>query len=194
MSNSALPINFNNTEKAFAYKTDSDLKRARLLFSAMQFAPLVKLGTKITPWAIKSGLPVKGIIKSTLFQQFVGGESLEETVGVADMLEKFNVQVVLDYGVEGGEGDEGGRGRGRGRGRGGYRRYRPRYVRRGGARGVGGRGNVIARFEDPGATVCSRGTGFGTMEEVGGLRRSCADGRWRAKPTDDLVARFSAND
>ena len=106
MSNSALPINFNNTEKAFAYKTDFDLKRARFLFSAMQFAPLVKLGTKITPWAIKSGLPIKGIIKNTLFRQFVGGESLEETVGVADMLEKFNVQVILDYGVEGGEGDE----------------------------------------------------------------------------------------
>ena len=106
MPNSALPFNFNNTEKAFAYKTDNDLKRARLLFSAMQFAPLVKLGTKITPWAIKTGLPVKGIIKNTLFKQFVGGESLEETSGVADMLEKFNVQVILDYGVEGGEGNE----------------------------------------------------------------------------------------
>ena len=106
MSNSALPINFNNTEKAFAYKTDRDLKRARFLFSMMQFAPLVKLGTIITPWAISSGLPVKGVIKNTLFRQFVGGESLEETVGVADMLEKFNVQVILDYGVEGGEGDE----------------------------------------------------------------------------------------
>lgn len=106
MSNPAQPINFNNTEKAFAYKTDRDLKRARFLFSAMHFAPLVKLGTKITPWAIKSGLPVKGIIKNTLFRQFVGGESLEETVGVADMLEKYKVQVILDYGVEGGEGDE----------------------------------------------------------------------------------------
>jgi proline dehydrogenase len=106
MPNSALPFNFNNTEKAFAYKTDNDLKRARLLFSAMQFAPLVKLGTKITPWAIKTGLPVKGIIKNTLFKQFVGGESLEETSGVADMLEIFNVQVILDYGVEGGEGNE----------------------------------------------------------------------------------------
>lgn len=106
MSNSALQINVNNTEKAFAYKTDRDLKRARFLFSVMQFAPLVKLGTQITPWAIKSGLPVKGIIKNTLFKQFVGGESLEETIGVADMLDKFNVQVILDYGVEGGEGDE----------------------------------------------------------------------------------------
>ena len=106
MSNPAQPINFNNTEKAFAYKTDRDLKRARFLFSAMQFAPLVKLGTKITPWAIKSGLPVNGMIKNTLFRQFVGGESLEETVMVADLLEQFNVQVILDYGVEGGEGNE----------------------------------------------------------------------------------------
>lgn len=106
MSNSAQSINFNNTEKAFAYKTDSDLKRARFLFSAMQFSPLVKLGTKITPWAIKSGLPVKGIIKNTLFRQFVGGESLEETIKVADLLEQFKVQVILDYGVEGGEGNE----------------------------------------------------------------------------------------
>lgn len=96
-------LNFDNTEKAFAYKSDRQLKRARFLFSAMQFAPLVKLGTQLTPWAIKSGLPIKGLIKNTLFQQFVGGESLENTDGVLSMLDKFKVQVILDYGVEGGE-------------------------------------------------------------------------------------------
>jgi proline dehydrogenase len=96
-------VNFDNTEKAFAYKTDGQLKKARFLFSAMQFTPLVKLGTVITPWAIKSGLPIKGIIKNTLFEQFVGGESLEKTDGVLDMLNNFNVDVILDYGVEGGE-------------------------------------------------------------------------------------------
>ena len=98
-----LVVNFDNTEKAFAYKSDDQLKKARFLFSAMQFTPLVKLGTVITPWAIKSGLPIKGIIKNTLFAQFVGGESLEKTDGVLDMLNKFNVDVILDYGVEGGE-------------------------------------------------------------------------------------------
>jgi proline dehydrogenase len=96
-------VNFENTEKAFAYKSDGQLKKARFLFTAMQFTPLVKLGTVITPWAIKSGLPIKGIIKNTLFEQFVGGESLEKTDGVLDMLDKFNVDVILDYGVEGGE-------------------------------------------------------------------------------------------
>lgn len=106
MSNTATQINFNDTKKAFAYKSNQSLKKAKFLFSIMQFAPLVKLGTIITPWAIKSGLPIIGIIKKTLFQQFVGGETLEETVQVADMLNNFKVQVILDYGVEGGEGNE----------------------------------------------------------------------------------------
>lgn len=96
-------LNFDNTEKAFAYKSDRQLKKARFLFSAMQFAPLVKMGTVLTPWAIKSGLPVKRIIKNTLFEQFVGGESLENTDAVLNMLDGFKVQVILDYGVEGGE-------------------------------------------------------------------------------------------
>lgn len=96
-------VNFDNTEKAFAYKSDVQLKKARFLFSAMQFTPLVKLGTVITPWAIKSGLPIKSLVKKTLFEQFVGGESLEKTDGVLDMLNKFKVDVILDYGVEGGE-------------------------------------------------------------------------------------------
>lgn len=96
-------LNFNNTEKAFAYKSDRQLKKARFLFTAMQYSVLVKLGTQLTPWAIKSGLPIKGLIKNTLFQQFVGGESLEKTDGVLTMLDQYNVQVILDYGVEGGE-------------------------------------------------------------------------------------------
>jgi proline dehydrogenase len=96
-------ISFENTENAFKYKSDKDLKQANFLFSSMGFQWLVKLGTRITPWAIKSGLPIKGIIRSTIFKQFVGGETLEETKPVVDMLAQYNVQVILDYGVEGGD-------------------------------------------------------------------------------------------
>ena len=41
------------------------------------------------------------MIRNTIFQQFVGGETLEQNVVVADKLEKYGVQVILDYGVEG---------------------------------------------------------------------------------------------
>jgi proline dehydrogenase len=67
---------------------------------------LVKLGTRFTPWAIKAKLPIKGIIRNTIFSQFVGGETLEETALVAKKLGEYHVQVILDYGVEGGDDGE----------------------------------------------------------------------------------------
>jgi proline dehydrogenase len=101
-------ISFDNTEFAFEYKSARQLKRSRFLFSLMGKPWLVKIGTRITPWAIRSGLPVKGIIRKTIFQQFVGGETLEQTALVAKKLGEYNVKVILDYGVEGGHnGEEG---------------------------------------------------------------------------------------
>ncbi|MES2773689.1 MAG: proline dehydrogenase family protein [Bacteroidota bacterium] len=100
-------ISFDNTEYAFAYKSDKELKKAHFLFSCMGRQWLVNLGTKLTPWAVKWNLPfVKPIVRSTIFSQFVGGETLEQTAKVADKLEEFDVQVILDYGVEGKEGEE----------------------------------------------------------------------------------------
>lgn len=99
-------ISFDNTENAFEYKSDKELKKARFLFASMGYNSLVKLGTKITPLAIRLGLPVKWLIRNTIFSQFVGGETLEETATVARKLQKYHVQVILDYGVEGGEDGE----------------------------------------------------------------------------------------
>lgn len=106
MQEKNLPVSFDNTEFAFKYKSDSELKQAKLLFSMMGQPALVKLGTRLTPWAIKNRLPVKGLIRSTIFKQFVGGETLEETAKVAARLGRYHVQVILDYGVEGGEDSE----------------------------------------------------------------------------------------
>ncbi len=51
-------------------------------------------------------LPVNRFIRNTIFSQFVGGETFEETSNVVKKLDPFNVQVILDYGVEGKEGEE----------------------------------------------------------------------------------------
>ena len=99
-------ISFDNTEFAFEYKTDRQLKKASFLFSLMGKPWLVKAGTRLAPWSIKAGLPVKGIIRNTIFAQFVGGETLEETSVVAKKLGEYKVQVILDYGVEGGDDGE----------------------------------------------------------------------------------------
>lgn len=100
-------ISFDNTEDAFAYKSTKELKKAHFLFSAMGHPWLVKLGLKITPVAIKIHFPfTKLAIRKTIFGQFVGGETLSETAAVVNKLEKYKVQVILDYGVEGGNDGE----------------------------------------------------------------------------------------
>ena len=46
-------ISFENTEYAFAAKSDKELKQASFLFGIMGKAWLVNMGLKITPIAIK---------------------------------------------------------------------------------------------------------------------------------------------
>lgn len=106
MTPMAVPISFENTEFAFQHKTDKELKKSLFLFGMMGKPWLVKVGTRLAPWSIKAGLPVKGIIRNTIFQQFVGGETLEQTATVASKLAGYKVQVILDYGVEGGDDGE----------------------------------------------------------------------------------------
>ncbi|MCD6062348.1 MAG: proline dehydrogenase [Flavipsychrobacter sp.] len=97
---------FENTEIAFRYRNDSELKRARFLFSSMGSPFLTKAGMALTKFAIDWHLPVKGIIKSTIFNQFCGGETMQEAAATADVLGKYGVGVILDYGVEGKESEE----------------------------------------------------------------------------------------
>jgi len=99
-------ISFEDTKTAFAYKTTKELKRAKFIFESMGKQWLVNLGLWFTPLALKLGLPVKGLIRKTIFSQFVGGETLEETSAVAEKLGQFNVHVILDYGVEGKSGEK----------------------------------------------------------------------------------------
>ena len=104
--NVSMSLSLDNTQIAFAYKSTAELKRARFLFSVIQSPFIVSIATKLTPALMNSGLPVNGLIRSTIFNQFVGGETLEETARVAKQLGAYGVQVILDYGVEAKEGED----------------------------------------------------------------------------------------
>jgi proline dehydrogenase len=101
-----LPLSFDNTAIAFEHRTDKALRKADFLFSNIGKPWLVKLGATLTPLAFKLGLPIKGLIKNTIFEQFCGGENLEEAAQTARYLGRFHVGVALDYGVEAMEGEE----------------------------------------------------------------------------------------
>ena len=96
-------MDFTNTEKAFITKTNRDLKWAHRLFSIMANPLIQKTGQIGAKVAMKLKLPIEGIVKKTLFRQFVGGETIDKCLPVVEALAKHNVKSILDYSVEGKE-------------------------------------------------------------------------------------------
>ncbi|MDR0793956.1 MAG: proline dehydrogenase family protein [Chitinophagaceae bacterium] len=101
-----MALSFEDTQTAFDYKSDRELQSAKFLFGSMNYPWFSALGIRMTPFLMKTGLPVDGLIRKTIFKQFVGGETLEQTAEVGKILSNYNVQVILDYGVESKEGEE----------------------------------------------------------------------------------------
>jgi len=94
-------ISFDNTQIAFEYKSNKELRKAYWLFKLVGSPVLVKVGKWFTHFALKTHLPVKGIIKKTIFQQFCGGETIDECAQTTNKLAAYGVNTILDYSVEG---------------------------------------------------------------------------------------------
>lgn len=94
---------FNDTKVAFSLKSDTELNRAYFLFKMISIAPLVRIGTALTNFAIKLHLPVEGLIRATVFDHFCGGVTEEDCLTVVDKMYTKGVSSVLDYSVEGKE-------------------------------------------------------------------------------------------
>ena len=61
--------------------------------------------SQVATGAVKAGLalhlPIKGMIKYTVFEHFCGGESIQDSRHTIDELGEFNIGTILDYSVEG---------------------------------------------------------------------------------------------
>ena len=96
-------LSFNNTEIAFSGKTNKDLNRSYWLFKMVSNSTFVNIGKSLTTFAINTHLPIRGIIKATIFKQFCGGEDIQECSKTVQELGRFNIGTILDYSVEGKE-------------------------------------------------------------------------------------------
>ena len=97
---------FNDTQVAFALKTDTELERAYFLFKMIDNEPLVRIGTAVTNFALKAHLPVESLIRATVFDHFCGGTTENDCLSVVDKMFTKGVSSVLDYSVEGKEEEE----------------------------------------------------------------------------------------
>ena len=96
-------VDFSNTEIAFHLKSDAALDRAYFLFKMIANEPLVRIGTAATNFALKTHLPVEGLIRATVFDHFCGGVSENDCMAVVENMFDKGVSSVLDFSIEGKE-------------------------------------------------------------------------------------------
>lgn len=95
------PVSFDDTAIAFASKSDTELLKMYTLFATMNQNKLVKTGGNLVQKALRWHLPIKFLIKPTVFRHFCGGENLLECNQAIQNLAAANIGTILDYSVEG---------------------------------------------------------------------------------------------
>lgn len=96
-------ISFDNTAIAFQGKSKKDLNRAYWLFKLVSNNTLVKLGTILLNIALFIRIPIIGLIKTTIYKHFCGGESIKDSQKTIKELARYQIGTILDYSVEGQE-------------------------------------------------------------------------------------------
>ncbi len=99
-------LSFEDTKIAFSSKSDFKLSKSYWIFAAMNQIWIVKLGTFFIKLLLFLHFPIKKLIKTTLFEQFCGGESIEECQKIIAELQKGKIGTILDYSVEGEESEK----------------------------------------------------------------------------------------
>jgi proline dehydrogenase len=98
---SELELNFNDTAIAFSDKSNAELKKKYQLFKLINSPFLTGIGTELTEFAFRLHLPIKNLVKHTIFAQFCGGETIEECQPTIEKLGASRIGTILDYSVEG---------------------------------------------------------------------------------------------
>ena len=94
-------LSLEDTEIAFAARSNSELLKMDWMFSLMNKPTLNKMAVNSLLTSISLRLPIKSIVKSTIFSHFCGGETLEDCTKTMNALSGFGIGTILDYSVEG---------------------------------------------------------------------------------------------
>lgn len=100
-------VHFDDTEVAFSYKSDKELSKANFIFSIVNNPTISSIATGLAKAALTLHLPVKGLIKATVFEHFCGGEDIAQSERTIQTLNRFHVGTILDFSAEGAHTEEG---------------------------------------------------------------------------------------
>lgn len=96
-------LSFEDTKVAFSHKSDRELRKARFLFRSMRYPLLVRAGSAFARAAVRLHLPIQGLVRNTIFEQFCGGETIADSSERIHKLAERGVGSILDYSAEGKE-------------------------------------------------------------------------------------------
>jgi len=100
-------VHFDDTEVAFSYKSDKELRKANFIFSIVNHPAISSVATGLAKLGLVLHLPVKGLIKATVFEHFCGGEDIAQSERTIQTLNRFHVGTILDFSAEGAHTEEG---------------------------------------------------------------------------------------
>jgi proline dehydrogenase len=101
-----MKISFDNTQIAFSSQSNGNLKRSYWLFKLVSSPAFVNAGKHLTNIALGLHLPIKWLIKPTIFKHFCGGETVAESRVKMNELAKHTIKSILDYSAEGKESEK----------------------------------------------------------------------------------------
>lgn len=94
-------VSFEDTAIAFRYKTDGELRKANFIFTIVNHPWVSQMATGAVKLGMSLGLPIRGLVRATVFDHFCGGETIDKAERTIHHLGEYNVNTILDYSVEG---------------------------------------------------------------------------------------------
>jgi len=98
---------FSNLEVSFSSMSDRSLKKAHFIFSVINNNHLSVILSSLVKFSLFIRLPIKGIIRHTVFEHFCGGESIRDSELTIQKLATHGIGTILDYSVEGEDSEKG---------------------------------------------------------------------------------------
>jgi proline dehydrogenase len=94
-------VNLHDYRRAFLYKDQQALRLTFYIFKVLSKPWLVSALTGFTTFALRLRLPIKKIIRNTIYKIFCAGETTDEAFATIKRLDWYQVSAVLDYVSEG---------------------------------------------------------------------------------------------